>query len=114
MNSPTSNPPVRASLYPHQVEGWQRAVDTMINHGGGYGLLYEMGCGKTLTAIAVVGTLYRRRMIRRLLVIAAEDIGLAYPQAIVVTKACVDAALAATVPAGQGRRMIERVEIIRT
>ena len=30
---------------------------------------------------------------RRLLVIAAEDIGLAYPQAIVVTKACVDAAL---------------------
>ena len=28
--------------------------------------------------------------------------------------ACVDAALAATVPAGQGRRMIERVEIIRT
>ena len=30
---------------------------------------------------------------RRLLVIAAEDIGLAYPQGIVVTKACVDAAL---------------------
>lgn len=30
---------------------------------------------------------------RRLLVIAAEDVGLAYPQAIVVTKACVDAAL---------------------
>ena len=28
--------------------------------------------------------------------------------------ACVDAALAATVPAGQGKRMIERVEIIRT
>lgn len=30
---------------------------------------------------------------RRLLVIAAEDIGLAYPQAITVTKSCVDAAL---------------------
>lgn len=30
---------------------------------------------------------------RRLLVIASEDIGLAYPQAIVVTKACVDSAL---------------------
>ena len=26
----------------------------------------------------------------------------------------VDAALASTVPAGQGRRMIERVEIVRT
>lgn len=30
---------------------------------------------------------------RRILVMAAEDVGLAYPQAIVVTKACVDAAL---------------------
>ena len=29
---------------------------------------------------------------RRLLVIAAEDVGLAYPQAMAVTKACVDAA----------------------
>lgn len=35
---------------------------------------------------------------RRLLVIAAEDIGLAYPMAIVVTKACVDAALQVGLP----------------
>ena len=35
---------------------------------------------------------------RRLLVIAAEDIGLAYPQAIVITKACVDAALQIGLP----------------
>ena len=35
---------------------------------------------------------------RRLLVIAAEDIGLAYPMAIVVTKACVDAALQIGLP----------------
>ena len=35
---------------------------------------------------------------RRLLVIAAEDIGLAYPQAIVVTKACVDAAVQLVLP----------------
>ncbi|MBQ3256147.1 MAG: replication-associated recombination protein A [Oscillospiraceae bacterium] len=35
---------------------------------------------------------------RRLLVIAAEDVGLAYPQAIVVTKACVDAALQIGLP----------------
>ncbi len=35
---------------------------------------------------------------RRLMVIAAEDIGLAYPQAIVVTKACVDAALQIGLP----------------
>jgi len=35
---------------------------------------------------------------RRLLVIAAEDVGLAYPQAIVVTKACVDAAVQLGLP----------------
>ena len=35
---------------------------------------------------------------RRLLVIAAEDIGLAYPIAMVVTKACVDAALQVGLP----------------
>lgn len=35
---------------------------------------------------------------RRLLVIASEDIGLAYPQAIVVTKACVDSALQLGLP----------------
>ena len=35
---------------------------------------------------------------RRLLVIAAEDIGLAYPNGIVVTKACVDAALQVGLP----------------
>ena len=35
---------------------------------------------------------------RRLLVIAAEDVGLAYPQAIAVTKACVDAALQIGLP----------------
>lgn len=35
---------------------------------------------------------------RRLLVIAAEDVGLAYPQAIAVTKACVDSALQLGLP----------------
>ena len=35
---------------------------------------------------------------RRLLVIAAEDIGLAYPQAIMITKACVDAAVQIGLP----------------
>lgn len=35
---------------------------------------------------------------RRLLVIASEDIGLAYPQAIVITKACVDSALQLGLP----------------
>ena len=36
--------------------------------------------------------------IRRLLVIAAEDVGLAYPQAVTITKSCVDAALQLGMP----------------
>ncbi len=38
---------------------------------------------------------------RRLLVIASEDIGLAYPQAIAITKACVDSALQLGFPEAQ-------------
>ncbi len=38
---------------------------------------------------------------RRLLAIAAEDVGLAYPMAIVVTKACVDAAVQLGLPEAQ-------------
>lgn len=38
---------------------------------------------------------------RRLLVIAAEDIGLAYPQAIAITKACVDSAVQLGLPEAQ-------------
>ncbi len=38
---------------------------------------------------------------RRLLVIAAEDVGLAYPQAVPVVKACVDAALQLGLPEAQ-------------
>ena len=38
---------------------------------------------------------------RRLLVIAAEDVGLAYPLAIAVTKACVDSALQLGLPEGR-------------
>ena len=38
---------------------------------------------------------------RRLLVTAAEDIGLAYPQAIAIVKACVDAALQVGLPEAQ-------------
>ncbi len=38
---------------------------------------------------------------RRLLVIAAEDIGLAYPQAIAIVKACVDAAVQIGLPEAQ-------------
>ena len=42
--------------------------------GKGFGLLFEMGCGKTLTAISVAGILYRQGLIRRVLVACPTSI----------------------------------------
>lgn len=42
---------------------------------------------------------------RRMMVTAAEDIGLAYPQAVAIVKACVDCALQLGLPGGQGFRL---------
>ena len=40
----------------------------MDNGGKGFGLLFEMGCGKSLTAIAIMGALFEKGLIRRVLV----------------------------------------------
>ena len=44
------------------------------NHGKGFGLLFEMGCGKSLTAIAIMGALYEMGKIRRVLVISPGSV----------------------------------------
>ncbi|MCD8049674.1 MAG: replication-associated recombination protein A [Clostridia bacterium] len=49
-----------------------------------------------MSRLLTVGDL--QSVCRRILVMAAEDVGLAYPQAIVITKACVDAALQLGLP----------------
>ena len=38
--------------------------------GKGFGLLFEMGCGKTLTAIAIAGAAYEKGEIEKVLVVA--------------------------------------------
>lgn len=60
--------PVNAKPYPHQIAGYARAMEAMRN-GGGYGLLFEQGCGKTLTAIGVVGGLCEMTRALRVLVL---------------------------------------------
>lgn len=40
----------------------------------GFGFLFEMGCGKTLTAIAVVGTAYQMDKIKKLLIVAPTSV----------------------------------------
>jgi len=68
--------PVRAKLMEHQVAGANMALAAMgaapdceaVSRG--FGLLYEMGCGKTLAAIAVMGALWQAGLLRRCIVAA--------------------------------------------
>ena len=42
--------------------------------GKGFGLFFEMGCGKSLTALAIMGALWEKGLIRRVLVIAPGSV----------------------------------------
>lgn len=46
----------------------------------GFGLLFEMGCGKTLTAIAIMGAGYQMGHIRRVLIIAPTSVVAVWPK----------------------------------
>ncbi|MDO4564821.1 MAG: DEAD/DEAH box helicase [Clostridia bacterium] len=45
----------------------------------GFGLLFEMGCGKTVTAIAVMGVGYKQRKINRVLIVAPSSVCSVWP-----------------------------------
>ena len=42
--------------------------------GKGFGFLFEMGCGKTLTAIAVAGAGYQMGKVKRVLIVAPTSV----------------------------------------
>lgn len=46
----------------------------------GFGFLFEMGCGKTITAISVAGTAYQMGKIRKLLVVAPTSVCSVWPK----------------------------------
>lgn len=76
--------PVKANLYKHQIRGANmalRAFDALDakTPGGGFGELFEMGCGKTLTTIAVAGALYNLGKIDRVLVVAPTSVCSVWP-----------------------------------
>ena len=45
----------------------------------GFGLLFEMGCGKTLTAIAIAGAGYKQGKVKRVLVVAPTSVCAVWP-----------------------------------
>jgi len=46
----------------------------------GFGLLMEMGCGKSLTAIAIMGAAYERGAIKRVLIVAPASVVSVWPR----------------------------------
>lgn len=72
--------PVKAELFQHQVRAANMAmIQFAAKQPAGFGLLFEMGCGKTLTAIAIMGAMYIRREITRVLVVAPTSVCSVWP-----------------------------------
>lgn len=76
--------PVKANLYKHQIRGANMALRAFgaldaKTPGGGFGELFEMGCGKTLTTIAVAGALYNLGKIDRVLVVVPTSVCSVWP-----------------------------------
>ena len=53
--------------------------ERMTENHKGFGLLFEMGCGKTLTSIAIMGMLYQEGKIDRALVVAPTSVVAVWP-----------------------------------
>lgn len=45
-----------------------------VNKGFGFGLLFEMGCGKTITAIAIMGAGYNQKKVHKVLIVAPTSV----------------------------------------
>lgn len=77
---PLTSYPVRARLFRHQVRAANMALIQLSSKpSAGFGLLFEMGCGKTLTAIAIMGALYCQHKITRVLVVAPSSVCSVWP-----------------------------------
>lgn len=71
--------PIKATPYAHQQAAFDFACRKfgLLPSGSrsrGIGLLFEMGCGKTITAIAIAGILYQFGLVNRVLVVAPLSI----------------------------------------
>ena len=72
----TNKMPIKAKPYEHQKEAFNfvtRLYNSPKNHQGA-ALLMEMGCGKTITSIAVAGALYKAGNVKKLLVVCPLSI----------------------------------------
>lgn len=87
--SPVYPYPVKTRLFQHQVRGANMALlalglmpypgmeqmpKSLRSRGKGFGFLFEMGCGKSLAALAVAGAAYQMGAVRKVLVVAPASV----------------------------------------
>lgn len=83
---PIMNFPVKAQLYKHQARAVNMAMiqfeafNVIADKNFGFGLLFDMGCGKTLTAITIIGCLYQLKRVKRVLVVAPASVCAVWPK----------------------------------
>lgn len=74
--------PLKAGITPfeHQYAAYAEAM-TLFHQGRcGYGFFFEMGCGKSLTAVAVAGQLYLEQQVRTVLIVAPLSVIPVWPR----------------------------------
>lgn len=81
--------PVTKSLFKHQIRAANMALITFgynpdhwedATTQKGFGLLFEMGCGKTITAIAIMGAMWRYGKVKKVLVVAPSSVCGVWPK----------------------------------
>ena len=75
--------PIKANPYEHQIKAFAFVcglfgIFNVPYYSRGAALLMEMGCGKTITSIAVAGVLYQFGKINRILIVAPLSIPVSY------------------------------------
>ena len=67
--------PIKVKPFAHQHEAFSAALEMFeSDRSRGYALLMEMGCGKSLTAVGIVGSLFLCNKVSRVLVVAPLSI----------------------------------------
>ena len=70
---PTIKPPIKGNLYRHQVKAYNFALEKF-NKGKGVAFLMDMGTGKTITTIALIGALNSQKRVGKVLVVSPKSI----------------------------------------
>lgn len=70
---PTIKPPIKGNLYRHQVKAYNFALE-QFNKGKGVAFLMDMGTGKTITTIALIGALNSQKRVGKVLVVSPKSI----------------------------------------